>query len=532
MAVLYSDAFTGTNGAAPNAAWTIRGNTGTSFGATIQSNRMRLTTRSGMSYPTISADLLGLAAKADTEQTVTLYPPTLATSVEGYMFVRARSNGVIGSDQWAPQTGYQLWLQKNTSGTVDVFLRRYSGGVETAFGSVGNLPGTAWSPTNGLKVRFRVAGNSIMAKVWVANTAEPADWTATATDASPLAAGSAGIVATSGADSVSRSFEVDDYSYADVPTVPTVSGTVGIARYERTTTAGTDVFKYELRPDPAFTGDPGMTYLYMPGTKPPGATAKLCIAVHGWQNHPSNFLDVLGNGGAKNLTDLLLDAGYIVLVPHFSATFGNADAMARLVRNRTYAYANWTITGTVILGFSMGGGVGLIAAHRKPFPDLRGVHAIASAIDLVRLGGPSSTYELAPDLRAAYGTDAAGLAAASAAYDPQQQDPTKYTGARIRIVTSSADSYSLRPDAQVFLPKIAPYAAEAVDIDSSPALHGDFGQWANPANTVAWFDAAIAAGPWVTTTGRVVDRWNGTALVRQTVERWNGTALVAQLAEP
>lgn len=488
VALPYTENWPGSDGSALPAVWTE-----TLGAATIQAGKARLTGAAAGTYGT-ARRLLSMPATSDVEVAGTV-DFTTATSNEQYAFLYLRHNGVWGANAWDPQQAYVLRLIPGLSGTSDVILQRYSGGSPT----------TVWSSTDGPvnfagehKVKAVAAGAVVRIKFWPVGAAEPLGWTATYTDSSPLPAGVVGMAAVNGNNATARPIDFGPLTVTapststTAPTPPAVPNTIGTPTYERTTAGGTDVFKYQIQPDGVTTGTPGQAYLYVPGTRPVGSTAKVIISCHGHNESAQTFMDVLGFGGAKDLTDVLLDAGYVMIVPQFDATFGNSDAQARITRARTYLYANWSVTGLVLLGFSMGGGAAAIAWHRRTIPAIRAVQLIAPALNFVRLGGPGATYDVVADLDAAYGTNQAGLGVASAAYDPWQQSPSKFAGGRFRVVSSSADEYALRPDATTFLSNIAPYATEAVDVDSSTALHGDYGQWANPLTTVAWLDNAIA----------------------------------------
>lgn len=82
-------------------------------------------------------------------------------------------------------------------------------------------------------------------------------------------------------------------------------------------------------------------------------------------------------------------------------------------------------------------------------------------------------------------------------------------------------------NALAWLTAITGKAAQAVDVQVT-GDHNDVSQWANPAGTVAWLDAAITSGYLPM---RVRDRWTGSTLARLRSGRWTGSALATQITK-
>jgi PKD repeat protein len=86
---------------------------------------------------------------------------------------------------------YRLKLRWVAGGTATIYLTRTLAGAETILSTV-NVPAgqLTIAPGDVLRTRFQVIGNSpttVKAKLWRANTQEPAAWTSTATDNTPAA---------------------------------------------------------------------------------------------------------------------------------------------------------------------------------------------------------------------------------------------------------------------------------------------------------------------------------------------------------
>lgn len=83
---------------------------------------------------------------------------------------------------------YRLRTRVQSNGQVLVNLSKLVGGTETAISTQLTLPGVTYTPGLKLTLRLQAVGTgttTVRAKVWPAASAEPAAWTATATDSTP-----------------------------------------------------------------------------------------------------------------------------------------------------------------------------------------------------------------------------------------------------------------------------------------------------------------------------------------------------------
>lgn len=519
MTTLATETWTGTTGAAWPAQWTRTGDTGNA--STIQANRGRLTTGTAQ-YATAVATIGTMTATSDTDVTVSVYPAATATAQ--WAFVRIKGTGVGGA-AWTPSTGYQLWLYNGGANTSAISLIRYnSDGSEVSFAD--SVAGPAWSTTSGLTVRLQYLGTTLRYKVWTTGGAEPGSWNGTFTD-SGVANGKVSLITTvDGA--AAKSVDWDDLTVTDgavgaVTGTAGVSGTgtltgVGHATVSRTsaftgsgtltasgaeiappmprqvtpeiwgtTNAGTKVYRYAITTSDVANS---VAHLYVPAPKVNATSAKLLIAQHGLDADPYWFFQ--SGSTTEPILQLVMDAGYVVIVPAYDNTFGNADAQARMFRAYQYLTAKWTSLGTVLFGFSMGGAASTIAMHKQTIPGVRAVGLVAPALDFLNI--QASDPSLVAVIYTAYNTNAAGFSAATAAWDPQRQPATAYAGQRFRIASSPDDTYTfIRPDAVEFLNYIRPQALQAIDVQVT-GDHGSAGEYVNPSALVAFYEAAIAAG--------------------------------------
>ncbi|RFS84680.1 PKD domain-containing protein [Actinomadura spongiicola] len=97
------------------------------------------------------------------------------------------------------QGDYRARIRLLPSGAVGLQLSRATAGnAETAIGSEQAVPGLTWEPGTPLRLRLEVTGTApttLKAKVWAGGATEPAEWHATATDATAglQAAGAVGL---------------------------------------------------------------------------------------------------------------------------------------------------------------------------------------------------------------------------------------------------------------------------------------------------------------------------------------------------
>jgi chitodextrinase len=173
---LFSDNFTGANGAAWGAGWTTSVANGT---ATLQSNTGELAyTDTAGAYA--RAQLSGLAARTDSD-TVFSYQ---FNSTAAIAYVTAFTRGSGGwQGGWRPQNGYGIEM-RNSSGTIE--LIKNVNGTQTTLATV---TGAKQVSTAKQWIRLRVVGSTIQFKSWVDGQAEPAGWNSTVTDTSVTAAG-------------------------------------------------------------------------------------------------------------------------------------------------------------------------------------------------------------------------------------------------------------------------------------------------------------------------------------------------------
>jgi hypothetical protein len=173
---LFSDNFTGANGAAWGAGWTTNVSNGS---ATQQSGTGELAfTDTAGAFA--QAQLTGLAARADSETLLSFQ--FNSTTAIGYLTAFTRGSGGWQGG-WRPQNGYGVEMRSN-SGTIQ--LIKSFNGTETTLATV---TGAKAVSTAKQWLRLRVVGSTIQFKSWVDGTAEPAAWESTVTDTQLTAPG-------------------------------------------------------------------------------------------------------------------------------------------------------------------------------------------------------------------------------------------------------------------------------------------------------------------------------------------------------
>ena len=200
---LFSDQFTGANGAGWGVGWTTTVNLGT---ATLQSGmgQLALTDAAG-AYS--RALLSGLASRADSETRFS-YQYNSSTAV-AYFSVFARGSGAW-QNGYRPQNGYGLEFS-SSSGTV--YVKKNVAGVATTLATV---TGARQVSTAKQWVRLRVVGQTIQFKTWVDGAGEPAAWSATVTDPSVTAAGQLHLSLVRGGSNVGvKNVQIDDLTVTD-----------------------------------------------------------------------------------------------------------------------------------------------------------------------------------------------------------------------------------------------------------------------------------------------------------------------------
>lgn len=201
--VLFSETWTGADGAAWPSSWTS-GNT--SGAVDIQSNTGRLAV-SDVTNAWSRSQLTGLAARADSEL-LTSYTWS-STSAVSYLSVFLRGSGGW-QNAYRPKNGYGLELQSN-SGTVAV--QKSVNGTATTTQSVA---GAQQVSTGKQWLRLRVSGSTIQFKIWADGTTEPTAWKSTNTDTSVTGAGQLFLSVNRGSGNVGdKAVNFDDLSIRD-----------------------------------------------------------------------------------------------------------------------------------------------------------------------------------------------------------------------------------------------------------------------------------------------------------------------------
>jgi hypothetical protein len=194
-AQLAAETWTGTNGAAWPVAWVAGSTSGAGTAATIQGNQGRLNAGTTANTGYIS-QRLSSPTVADLDFTITL---TLAQTAGGQPSAAVWWR----SDSGVFNNGYHMHL--DTSAIQNI--RKTVGGTVFALTSVLFTPvtGTAY------KMRIRMVGAVIQAKVWAAAGSEPAAWGATYADSSFTAAGYIGLSMQNDA-TTSKTVDFDDFT--------------------------------------------------------------------------------------------------------------------------------------------------------------------------------------------------------------------------------------------------------------------------------------------------------------------------------
>ena len=203
-ATLFTDPFTGSDGAAWSANWTA-GEVRTGATATILGNQGRLLSGTGTGWTgRISMKAAG-TMPADVEVATTF----AYNATESYLWLTLRGDtGAVGAD------GYVLQLFRG--GTIGI--RKLVGYAETALGTAS----FTFADSTLYKVRFQAIGSALKVKVWAASGSEPGSWTLEITDGTITAAGTVS-VACGGGDLANGVVFIDDASVIDL----TGSGTPG-----------------------------------------------------------------------------------------------------------------------------------------------------------------------------------------------------------------------------------------------------------------------------------------------------------------
>jgi pimeloyl-ACP methyl ester carboxylesterase len=219
------------------------------------------------------------------------------------------------------------------------------------------------------------------------------------------------------------------------------------------------------------------------------------MGAHGFGDEAGTWLD---KRATSPMRDALLEAGYVIVSPYHEAEFGNADGQSRIERARAYIGRVWGVSGTVLLGFSMGGGISAVALHQRTLSDVRGAFLTAPLLDWSEVYPTihdDFTYRASAALFAAYGaTDEEQFLVNSAAYDPMRQPATAYAGIRALVRSSPEDTAIDRDTNAVrWISLVQDQAAQVYDSEAT-GEHGSASHFGNTDELIAFFDKAIAAG--------------------------------------
>jgi hypothetical protein len=483
----YTETFTGANGTAWPTTFSTTGGTTTNY---INGNQGMFS--AGSAWAVQRAYLAGVPASADTEVYLEL---TATAGGSAYWFstiAQAPSLAANSADAGLPQYGYSAGF--GADGTCWV-TRIPNGTTKTDLFS-GTLPGGAPAAGVAQGFRMRVQNGVVQARLWPLSQSEPTSWSFSATDPTPLTTAGRPMVALAGG-ATTTILAIDNLTYSIPSSTPDVPRQVSKTAWV-TTPGGKAVSRYVIT---TATGTNREAYLYTTADRLPGTTTELAIFNHGMdtQNQgaggsASPFLEDSTQTGPQPLAQRLIDLGYTVIVPTYGNTHGNDDNQARFAAAYAYMAANWTVTNTVLVGFSMGGDTTLINLHRQTVPAIKIAYIVAGLTDFVAIAGPSGNdvgYTGAA-LYTAYGTTQAGLQAATVNYDPMQQAASKWAGMRIRMAVSTQDAI-ITPALQgtPFRDKAISGGATVV-YNQTTGAHSTPAQWEDAATVAAWLDAAAA----------------------------------------
>ena len=195
--VLYTDTWTGPDGAAWAPAWSTSPQSGT---VAIASNAGQLAFND-VSGAYARAQLSGVAPVADSDLLMSFAWSSTTAKAYTDVFVRGTSGW---QNAYRPVSGYGIEVA-NTSTTV--LLLKTVNGTTTTLQSV-----TAAQLTTGKQwLRLRVSGSTIQFKMWLDGHSEPTAWNATATDTSVTTAGQVFIANVRSATNVgAKAINLDD----------------------------------------------------------------------------------------------------------------------------------------------------------------------------------------------------------------------------------------------------------------------------------------------------------------------------------
>jgi chitodextrinase len=205
LAPLFTDAFSGADGAPWAPSWTASAGNGT---VDIQAGAGRLSV-SDLSGAYSRTQLTGLAVRADSEL-LTSYTWSSNTALS-YLSVYLRGSGGW-QNGYRPKNGYGLQLQSNSATViVQKNVNSVTSTLQSVTGAQAVTTGKQW-------LRLRVSGSTIQFRIWSDGAAEPAEWKSSSIDSSVTAAGQLFLSLTRGGTNVgSKAVTFDDLAIRDAP---------------------------------------------------------------------------------------------------------------------------------------------------------------------------------------------------------------------------------------------------------------------------------------------------------------------------
>jgi trimeric autotransporter adhesin len=203
VAPVFTDAFSGADGASWAPSWTTSAGSGT---VDIQSGAGSIAV-TDVSGAYSRAQLTGLSARADSEL-LTSYTWSSNTALS-YLSVYLRGSGGW-QNAYRPKNGYGLQLQSNSATvTVQKNVNSVTSTVQSVTGGQAVTTAKQW-------LRLRVAGSTIQFKIWTDGTAEPTTWKSSATDTDVTAAGQLFLSVVRGGTNVgAKAVSFDDLAVRD-----------------------------------------------------------------------------------------------------------------------------------------------------------------------------------------------------------------------------------------------------------------------------------------------------------------------------
>lgn len=169
-------------------------------------------------------------------------------------------------------------------------------------------------------------------------------------------------------------------------------------------------------------------YVYEPARVRRNEHTSMLILVHGM----ASSREAAEGGPFGEQRDAALDAGFIVAAPSTGNLWGNQQVMSDLATVYDWAAHRYWIDAVTMFGHSMGGMGVVVAAARKPVPDLAAVVSWNGVLDTHEFGGE---YPLG-----AYGaTDYDDLLAKQAGHDPMRDPASNWAGANILFIATPTD---------------------------------------------------------------------------------------------